>query len=122
MRNRQKVEARNAVRVAVDNGTLVKKDRCERADGTCDGALEAHHPSYERENWLKVEWLCVSHHRRCHPRKEPAPRLELGTARLRIECSTTELSRPRDITEIERVATYYRTPSKHPTATVSNNG
>lgn len=30
---------------------------------------------------------------RNEPTKEPAPRLELGTARLRIECSTTELSR-----------------------------
>jgi hypothetical protein len=59
--------ARNAVRVAVDNGTLVRSEQCERADGNCSGRLEAHHHlGYAIAHWLHVQWLCVRHHRRAH--------------------------------------------------------
>jgi hypothetical protein len=89
--------ARNAVRVAVDAGLIKKSDVCAEADDSCEGGIEAHHESYEVDRWLDVTWLCRSHHRRKHPFQEspqkPAPGFEPGTARLRIGCSTTELSR-----------------------------
>lgn len=83
--------ARNAVRVALGNGSLIKPTQCERADETCTGRIEAHHASYAVDQWLAVEWLCASHHKRVHTK--PTERIELSTARLRIGCSTAELSR-----------------------------
>jgi hypothetical protein len=59
--------ARNAVRVALDNGTLVKGP-CAEADAECRGGIEAHHESYAVEDWLTVTWLCRLHHARQHPK------------------------------------------------------
>lgn len=85
--------ARNAVRVALDNGTLIRPSVCARGDRTCKGRIQAHHHSYAVDQWLNVEWLCASHHTRVHRHRKPAVRLELTTARLQIGCSTTELRR-----------------------------
>ena len=59
-RNREKVEAHNAVHKAVRNGTLVKKP-CERC-GYPDS--QAHHADYSKQ--LEVEWLCHVCHRMEH--------------------------------------------------------
>lgn len=61
--------ARNAVHVAIGNGTLSRPAGCSRADGTCKGRIEAHHESYAPERWLDVTWICASHHRRLHPHR-----------------------------------------------------
>lgn len=97
MRLNPKRFARNAVHVAIENGSL-ERGHCAHADASCKGSIEAHHESYEVADWLRVTWLCRSHHQRLH-HQEPAPRIELGTARLRIGCSTAELSWRRKKTE-----------------------
>lgn len=59
--DRKKVEARNAVKVAIDRGELKVKP-CER----CGFALgvHAHHEDYDRP--LDVVWLCQKHHAERH--------------------------------------------------------
>ena len=60
--NRGKYRARSAVLRAVARGELVRPGACSRCDRPCKP--QGHHPSYERADWLKVEWLC----KRCHLR------------------------------------------------------
>ncbi len=53
-----KRHARKAVNLAIKLGVL-KREPCE----VC-GCLEVegHHQSYERDQWLKVRWICKEHH------------------------------------------------------------
>lgn len=60
---RHKVDARTAVRLAVDKGILEKLP-CEECGET---KVEAHHyKGYEKEHRLDVQWLCRLHHRHLH--------------------------------------------------------
>ncbi len=60
----QKVKnnAQKALRKAVQEGKIIKPIRCECCG--MKGKLEAHHPSYLQEHWLKIVWLCVECHRK----------------------------------------------------------
>jgi len=60
--NYEKINARNAVKRALDRGELTR-DVCEVCG---DPKSEAHHTSYNREDWLKVKWLCKKHHTITH--------------------------------------------------------
>jgi hypothetical protein len=61
---RQKDAARQAVRTAKRNGTLVRPDKCERCKQPAE--TEAHHKRYERRYWLDVMWLCSPCHYEIH--------------------------------------------------------
>lgn len=55
-----KAKARNAVRTAVKNGTLIRQP-CE----VCAAIkVEAHHDDYTKP--LNVRWLCLTHHKARH--------------------------------------------------------
>lgn len=64
---RNKKEARAAINAGVRYGFLARPKECQhpgKYSPKCGGAIEAHHfMGYERENWLKVEWLCVMCHK-----------------------------------------------------------
>lgn len=59
--SRRKQRARDFVKRAIRSGTLTP-GACERADDSCRGPIEAHHPDYDKV--LDVQWLCRSHRRR----------------------------------------------------------
>ena len=59
-----KVKARYAVNLALYYNLIQKPSTCQKC-GISD-KLQAHHASYAREDWLKVEWLCVPCHRHLH--------------------------------------------------------
>ena len=57
--------ARQAVYEALKQGILVKPEECEDCHEV--KPLQGHHPSYERDKWLDVNWLCRKCHRKRHP-------------------------------------------------------
>lgn len=58
--SRLKIGARNAVARALLKGELIKEN-CQECDKS--GRIEFHHfLGYKKENWLKGEWLCPTHH------------------------------------------------------------
>lgn len=66
--------ARGKLRVALENGVLVRPDRCEicgEADIPCkDGrsSIQAHHHNgYEGAAALDIQWLCITCHRKETP-------------------------------------------------------
>lgn len=59
LRYPDRYRARNAVRVARRNGTLVPGP-CETAGEDCRGRIEAHHDDYSKS--LEVRWFCRHHH------------------------------------------------------------
>ena len=63
--NRSRHNARQAVRLALSSKKMVKGP-CE-ACGT-EQDIQAHHTSYDKENWLNVTWLCKKHHLEEHKR------------------------------------------------------
>jgi uncharacterized protein YerC len=60
--------AGHAVDFALIEGLLIRAKFCSRC-GT-PGRTQAHHRSYERQQWLIVEWLCCL----CHPRADKESR------------------------------------------------
>jgi hypothetical protein len=58
----QKRYAREAVAYARKLGELIKEP-CFICGAE---QVEAHHPSYERDCWLIVQWLCGKHHYRAN--------------------------------------------------------
>ena len=49
-----------AVQYAIQKGTLIRPDTCEKCGKTNP---EGHHSNgYEKEHWLDVEWLCKDCH------------------------------------------------------------
>lgn len=71
-RHRNRVRARGAVHMAIRRGDLVRPDKCSEC-GRTDLPIESHHPSYEKENWLKIEWQCTECHNKKHwPEQEEA--------------------------------------------------
>jgi hypothetical protein len=63
--------ARNEVRSALDRGDLTRGP-CEREGADCSARIEAHHDSYEPDQWLVVRWLCTRHHRAVHRERRAA--------------------------------------------------
>ena len=59
-----KSRAKQAVLRAVQSGKLTRPIECSFC-GT-KGDVEGHHPSYERSQWLEVEWLCSLCHMDIH--------------------------------------------------------
>lgn len=107
--------ARSNLNRAVRRGLITRGTCRYAANGHCNGPIEGHHYlGYAKAHQLDVQWYCHKHHalrEKMEPRlaheaqQKPAPRLELGTARLRIECSTTELSRQTQQTAISHKQT-----------------
>lgn len=58
--------AHEAVRKALKAGRLIKGPCAHLGQGSCEGAVEGHHPSYEPSQWLVVIWLCQQHHKLAH--------------------------------------------------------
>ena len=56
----EKSKAHNAVSVAVRDGKIVRPSMCEVCGVEC--VPHGHHWSYEEENWLDVQWVCVHCH------------------------------------------------------------
>lgn len=71
--NREKMLARKAVDYAVDTGAMTRPTTCERC-GAAGCVIDGHHPSYARDQWLVVEWICRSCHRRHHAAERAAQR------------------------------------------------
>lgn len=63
--NPEKKKAARAVQHEVDMGRMVKQP-CEICG---EKVVDAHHPSYEPENFLTVQWLCEKHHARANRMK-----------------------------------------------------
>lgn len=63
--NQSKIDARNAVGLAVRRGSL-KKQSCS----VCENPkVEAHHyKGYKKGNWLDIIWFCNKHHNQEHER------------------------------------------------------
>jgi hypothetical protein len=58
---RIKICARQAVWMAQQAGDIIKPDACEYCKAA--GELQAHHwRSYDREDWLTIQWLCETCH------------------------------------------------------------
>lgn len=55
-----RAKARSAVHHALKIGKIERPCECNRCSKKC--RPQGHHRCYEKENWLKVEWLC----RACH--------------------------------------------------------
>jgi hypothetical protein len=60
---RLKLQARKFVSHAIENGRLEKPDHCENCQVKSDRLESHHYLGYERENWLKISWLCVPCHK-----------------------------------------------------------
>lgn len=58
----EKRKAETCVTNALRQGRLVKQ-HCEVCG---DLNVEAHHASYAKEDWLKIQWLCKKHHMQQH--------------------------------------------------------
>jgi len=61
---RWKMRAYQTVRRALVNGQLKKRKECQRCGGK--RGLVGHHWSYEKKDWLDVEWLCGKCHALWH--------------------------------------------------------
>ena len=70
-KNPQAKQAHLSVRRAIKDGSITKPGACQVNDGTCSGALQAHHRNgYDAQHALDVVWLCQSHHEREHRREK----------------------------------------------------
>ena len=79
-RNRHKTNAKARLKTAVDNGTLVRPDRCERCNEL--KFAEAHHPDYSKA--LEVVWLCDACHKKAHVEEREAARVAKRAAKTAI--------------------------------------
>lgn len=63
IKNANKIKARAAVKNAIKLGSIVKLS-CE----TCSDQISQahHHAGYAKKNWLKITWLCKTHHYKTH--------------------------------------------------------
>ena len=58
----QSTLARQSLGMAIRTGRIIKPDTC-MVNKDCFGRIEGHHYlGYEKENYLKVLWLCSKHH------------------------------------------------------------
>lgn len=69
--NRVRYAAKKAVEKAILAGTLTRATSCARC-GAVDVVIDGHHPSYAADQWLVVEWICRSCHRRHHAAERAA--------------------------------------------------
>ena len=65
-KNRNKENARKCVSRAIENKTISRPSNCSMCGGSSDRAIEAHHHSYKKENWLDVIWVCRGCHNKIH--------------------------------------------------------
>jgi hypothetical protein len=65
----RKYRAVVAVAQAVAAGLLIRPEVCPECHDP-RSRVEAHHSSYEREDWLKVQFVCTRCHRRLHKLKQ----------------------------------------------------
>lgn len=63
--NSLKAKARNSVRTALRNGSLLRPSKCSECNKEC--IPEAHHPDYNKP--LEIKWLCKSCHEDTHHKK-----------------------------------------------------
>lgn len=64
IKHREKWIARARLRYAVKLGIVQKPTTCEKCN---DSKIQGHHhKGYDKENELKVQWLCVKHHSEIH--------------------------------------------------------
>lgn len=81
--NKRKALARSAVTNAMRHGTLIRPEACSRCGDRPEKLgrqcqIWFHHThGYDKENWLKGEWLC----RHCHLISEPSPNKGMRTKR-----------------------------------------
>jgi len=66
---RIKIQAGNYLRAAIYWGKIIRPDTCEECG--CQCKPQAHHQSYLRPDWLKVNWLCRRCHQAIHGTKPP---------------------------------------------------
>ena len=59
--NPEKYMAHYTVQSAIKRGILTPQP-CR----VCGDVAQAHHESYERDQWLNVDWLCPKHHAARH--------------------------------------------------------
>lgn len=59
-----KQQARMAVDYAVRTNQLIRPNFCSECGASCKP--EAHHESYEKDQWLNVKWMCRSCHAANH--------------------------------------------------------
>ena len=59
-----KQQARMAVDYAVRTNQLIRPNFCSECGASCKP--EAHHESYEKDQWLNVRWMCRSCHAAIH--------------------------------------------------------
>lgn len=58
----EKIKARYHVSNAIRDGRLLKASACQLCNTACE--VEAHHhKGYARQNWLNVQWLCLTCHK-----------------------------------------------------------
>lgn len=62
--NKKKVAASKKIYRAIRDGKITRPATCSKADSTCRGDIQAHHPDYDKP--FGVIWLCTSHHQREH--------------------------------------------------------
>lgn len=61
--NKDKILAHRALNIAKKKG-LIKKLPCEKCGNKY--SVAHHYLGYSKKNWLRVIWLCISHHRIAH--------------------------------------------------------
>ncbi len=66
-----KGRAQRYVQQAVRRGRLRKPTACEGCAASLPASqIHGHHESYERDQWLVVQWLCAKCHGLAHRKKE----------------------------------------------------
>lgn len=58
-----KHKANYSLRNAVNSGKIIKPNKCEVENCNETKVYGHHYLGYEKENWLKVQWLCSKHHK-----------------------------------------------------------
>ena len=61
---RLKIHARAKVQHAIKLGELIKPQKCQECGKKRE--IQAHHESYKKEDWLKVDWYCKDCHNSWH--------------------------------------------------------
>ncbi len=60
----ERIKAISVLNCAIRSGKIKRASHCESCSK--ERFTEGHHESYEKEDWLKVNWLCVRCHRKLH--------------------------------------------------------
>jgi len=73
--NRNRDYARHEVAWALKEKILIRPEICSKCNKPPkkNAMIEAHHESYDQDNWLDVVWLCASCHRLLHGLRRTKP-------------------------------------------------